>query len=76
MAPELMPFVIERFRQGDGSATQSSHKGLGLDLAIVKHLADLHGGEIAAASAGIGRGSSSYRYAAAGARLLSATPVM
>ena len=57
MAPELVPFVFERFRQGDGSATQSSHKGLGLGLAIVKHLVDLHGGEIDAASAGIGKGS-------------------
>jgi signal transduction histidine kinase/CheY-like chemotaxis protein len=57
MAPELVPFVFQRFRQGDGSTTQASHKGLGLGLAIVKHLVDLHGGQIEAASAGIGRGS-------------------
>jgi PAS domain S-box-containing protein len=57
MAPELVPVVFDRFRQGEGSAMQSSHKGLGLGLAIVKHLVDLHGGEINAASAGIGKGS-------------------
>jgi signal transduction histidine kinase/CheY-like chemotaxis protein len=57
MAPELVPFVFERFRQGDSSASQSSHKGLGLGLAIVKHLVDLHGGHIEATSAGLGEGS-------------------
>jgi len=57
MAPELVPFVFERFRQGDSSTSQSSHKGLGLGLAIVKHLVDLHGGHIEAASAGLGEGS-------------------
>jgi signal transduction histidine kinase/CheY-like chemotaxis protein len=57
MAPELVPFVFERFRQGDGSTTQVSHTGLGLGLAIVKHLVDLHGGQIEATSAGIGKGS-------------------
>jgi signal transduction histidine kinase/PAS domain-containing protein len=57
MAPELVPFVFERFRQGDSSTWQSSHKGLGLGLAIVKHLVDLHGGQIQAASAGLGEGS-------------------
>jgi signal transduction histidine kinase/ActR/RegA family two-component response regulator len=54
--PEFMPHLFERFRQADSSSTRS-HMGLGLGLAIVRHLVELHGGTIAAESRGAGKGS-------------------
>ena len=54
--PAFMPHIFERFRQADSSSTRS-HMGLGLGLAIVRHLAELHGGTISAESRGEGKGS-------------------
>lgn len=55
IAPEFMPYVFARFRQGDTSATR--HGGLGIGLAITKQLVELHGGTIEAHSDGLGRGA-------------------
>ena len=56
IAPEFLPFLFDRYRQGDASATRS-YGGLGLGLSIAKHIVELHGGTIDAFSAGIGRGA-------------------
>jgi signal transduction histidine kinase len=54
--PEFLPLVFDRFRQEDGSISRR-HGGLGLGLAIVRHLVELHAGSVEAFSAGEGKGS-------------------
>ncbi|MGH7386360.1 MAG: ATP-binding response regulator, partial [Candidatus Rokuibacteriota bacterium] len=57
VAAEFLPFIFDRFRQADSTITRR-HGGLGLGLAIVRHLIELHEGTIQAQSAGEGYGTS------------------
>jgi CheY-like chemotaxis protein len=56
ISPEFLPYIFDRFKQADPSITRR-HRGLGIGLAIVKQLVELHGGSIRAKSAGIGKGA-------------------
>ena len=52
----LLPYIFDRFRQGDSTSTRE-HGGLGIGLALVRHLIELHGGSVRAESAGKGHGA-------------------
>ncbi len=56
IAPEILPYVFDRFTQGDSSSTRTQ-PGLGLGLAIVRYLVELHGGTVTAESAGLNTGA-------------------
>jgi PAS domain S-box-containing protein len=56
IGPDFLPYVFDRFRQADSTTTRT-HSGLGLGLAIVRHLIEMHGGHVRAESDGVGRGA-------------------
>jgi PAS domain S-box-containing protein len=56
ISADFLPYVFDRFRQADGTTTRT-HSGLGLGLAIVRHLVELHGGSVRALSEGEGQGA-------------------
>jgi signal transduction histidine kinase/ActR/RegA family two-component response regulator len=53
---EFLPYIFDRFRQAEGTSSRQ-YGGLGLGLAIVRHLVELHGGTIRAESEGVGKGA-------------------
>ena len=56
ISPEFLPYIFNRFQQGDGTTTRR-HGGLGLGLAIARHLVEMHGGTIEASSEGLNKGA-------------------
>ncbi|MGI8884480.1 MAG: hybrid sensor histidine kinase/response regulator [Pyrinomonadaceae bacterium] len=56
ISPEFLPHIFDRFRQAD-TTTQRHHSGLGLGLTIVRHLTELHNGQVFAESRGTGKGA-------------------
>jgi PAS domain S-box-containing protein len=74
ISSEFLPFVFERFRQADSKSTRQ-HSGLGLGLAIVRHLVEMHGGTVHATSDGENRGATfTLRLPATAARALEELP--
>ncbi|MEM7592202.1 MAG: response regulator [Cyanobacteria bacterium P01_A01_bin.83] len=57
IAPEILPYVFDRFRQAETKSSTRTKGGLGLGLAIVRHLLELHGGSVRASSPGLGKGA-------------------
>jgi signal transduction histidine kinase/ActR/RegA family two-component response regulator len=57
IAPELLPYVFDRFRQGDETPTTQRAGGLGLGLTLVREIVALHGGTVSASSEGPGKGA-------------------
>ena len=74
IAPEFLPRIFERFTQQDAGSTRQ-FGGLGLGLAVVKHLAEAHGGRVAAFSEGEGRGASFEVYFPVPAAIVSPTTI-
>ena len=56
ITPDFLPYVFDRFRQADSTSTRQ-HGGLGLGLAIARHLVEIHGGSVSASSSGDGQGA-------------------
>jgi CheY-like chemotaxis protein len=74
ISPAFLPYVFDRFRQADPSSTRR-HGGLGLGLAIVRHMVDLHGGRVRVESGGDGQGATfTVELPPASARPLAAPP--
>jgi signal transduction histidine kinase/ActR/RegA family two-component response regulator len=57
ISTEFLPYVFERFRQAD-SSSRRQHGGLGLGLALVRHITEMHGGHVEVFSEGLGKGAS------------------
>jgi len=73
---EMIPYLFERFRQADSSASRE-HGGLGIGLAIVKHLVELHGGSVYVESEGEGQGATfTVELPLAGAPVLADAPAV